>query len=163
MIERQIERLSLEEQRVLTAASVAGMEFPAAMVAAALGIDVAQVEEWCETLMRFHRFLQSNRTYVGLERRQAARYHFLHSLYLSLAYERLPLALRRQLHRRIGEWKEVTYGKRANEIAAELAVHYEQGQDYRRAVHYSGERRSMQYAGMHAQGPSRISIEGCTS
>jgi predicted ATPase len=36
----------------------------------------------------------------------------------------------------VGERQEVAYGKRANEIAVELAMHFEQGRDYRRAVRY---------------------------
>jgi predicted ATPase len=40
------------------------------------------------------------------------------------------------LHRRIGEWEEGAYGARISEIAAELAMHFERGQDYERAVRY---------------------------
>ncbi|HEV8718047.1 MAG TPA: hypothetical protein VGX03_35185 [Candidatus Binatia bacterium] len=32
--------------------------------------------------------------------------------------------------------EELAYGKRAREIAAELALHFERGRDYRRAVRY---------------------------
>ncbi len=35
---------------------------------------------------------------------------------------------------RIGERLEKGYGSRASEIAAELAVHFEEGKDYKRAV-----------------------------
>src|SRR5262249_11915710 len=40
------------------------------------------------------------------------------------------------LHRRIGEQGEAVYGERAREIAAELAMHFERGQDYKRAAKY---------------------------
>ena len=40
------------------------------------------------------------------------------------------------LHRRIGEWEEGAFGARVGEHAAELAMHFERGQDYPRAVHY---------------------------
>jgi hypothetical protein len=52
MIEKQINRLSLEEQRVLEAASIAGVEFVAVAGAAALGTEVEQIEEGCERLPR---------------------------------------------------------------------------------------------------------------
>lgn len=52
--------------------------------------------------------------------------------------------MRLSLHRRIGERKEVGYGERAGEITAELAVHFEQGRDYRRAVSYL--RRAAEHA-----------------
>jgi predicted ATPase len=41
-----------------------------------------------------------------------------------------------QLHRRIGDWEEAASGTRVGEIAAELAMHFERGQDYPRAVQY---------------------------
>ena len=41
-----------------------------------------------------------------------------------------------RLHRQIGEREEQAYGERAREIAAELAVHFERGRDYQRAVQY---------------------------
>ena len=40
------------------------------------------------------------------------------------------------LHRRLGEREEHAYGARASEIAAELAVHFEEGREYHRAVRY---------------------------
>ena len=36
----------------------------------------------------------------------------------------------------MGERKEVAYGQRAGEVAAERAVHFAEGGDYRRAVQY---------------------------
>src|SRR5262245_54368764 len=47
LIEKQFERLRLEEQQVLEAASVAGAEFAVAAIAAALEQEVEGVEEWC--------------------------------------------------------------------------------------------------------------------
>lgn len=136
LVEKQLEQLLEEEQQVLGATSVVGVEFSAAAVAAGLAQPVEQVEEWCEGMVRRHLFLHSPERYAGPERRQAARYRFLHALYQSVVVERLTPARRRQLHRRVGEWKEGAYGKRAGETAAELAVHFERGQDYGRAVHY---------------------------
>jgi len=45
-------------------------------------------------------------------------------------------ALRRQLHRQIGECEEEIYGARTPTIATELAVHFTEGGDYKRAVRY---------------------------
>jgi predicted ATPase len=41
-----------------------------------------------------------------------------------------------QLHRLIGERGEELYGERAGEIAAELAMHFEWGADFKKAVKY---------------------------
>ena len=43
---------------------------------------------------------------------------------------------RAQIHHRIGDRGEAIYANRATEIAAELAMHFEQGRDAERAVKY---------------------------
>ncbi|MGH6803330.1 MAG: hypothetical protein ACREC3_08180, partial [Methyloceanibacter sp.] len=60
----------------------------------------------------------------------------VHALYQHLWHERVSIEQQQQWHLRVGERKETAYGSRASEIATELAVHFEQGRDYRRAIHY---------------------------
>jgi predicted ATPase len=139
LIALQLDRLSQEERGVLEAASVAGMEFSAAWVAAALETDVLEVEGCCEALACRRLFLDSGKGPTGSERRLAERYRFLHALHQHLLYERLPASRQRQLHRRVGESKEAAFGSRTAEIAAELAIHFEQARDGPRAVHYLGQ------------------------
>jgi predicted ATPase len=136
MIEKQIDRLGKEDQRMLEAASVAGAEFSAVTVAAALEEGVIKVEGCCEELARRRQFLQAIRTSESPDRPAAARYGFIHALYQNALYHRIPMARRSQLHRRIGECEEASMGERAGEIAAELAMHFEQGRDFDRAVNY---------------------------
>src|SRR5262249_2286263 len=57
LIERQIERLSDDERRVLEAASVAGMECSVTAIAAGLAELPEWVEQRCESLARRHQFL----------------------------------------------------------------------------------------------------------
>jgi predicted ATPase len=66
----------------------------------------------------------------------AARYGFLHALYQEVLYHRLTARRRQRLHQQIGEREEQGYGERAREIAAELALHFERGRGYRKAVQY---------------------------
>ena len=136
LIAMQIDQLTKEERDVLDAASVAGGEFSAATVAAVLERKIERVEQQCEELARRGQFLGS----IGMgglpDGTVAGRYAFSHTLYQQVLYDRLAAARRMRLHRRIGEYQEVTYGERAGEIAAELAVHFERGQDYLRAVRY---------------------------
>jgi len=134
MIEKQIDRLCKEDQRVLEAASVAGAEFSAAAAAAALEEDVIKVEERCEELARRRQFLQTSRT--GESPDGADQYRFIHALYQNTLYNRVPAARRSRLHRRIGERAEAYLGERTGDIAAELAMHFEQGRDFERAVNY---------------------------
>ncbi|MBI3798745.1 MAG: AAA family ATPase, partial [Deltaproteobacteria bacterium] len=136
MIEKQIERLSPAEKRVLEGASVAGAEFSAAAVAAGAGIEVEAVEEHCGELARHEQFLRARGTAEWPDGTVTARYGFLHALYQDVLYGQLTARQQQRLHQQIGERVEQAYGERAKEIAAELAVHFERGRDYRRAVQY---------------------------
>ena len=60
MIERQVERLGADEQRLLKAASVVDAEFAATVVAAELEGPVEQIEEQCEELARQGHFLRTS-------------------------------------------------------------------------------------------------------
>jgi predicted ATPase len=62
LIERQIERVSAEEHKVLEAASVAGAEFSAAAVAAGVEQSAEAVEAQCEALVRREQFLRAHGT-----------------------------------------------------------------------------------------------------
>src|SRR5215469_6418783 len=57
MIERNLQRLSPDEQRILEAASVAGTEFSAAAVAAALHQPTTEIEACCTILARREQFI----------------------------------------------------------------------------------------------------------
>src|SRR5205809_7432463 len=112
------------------------MEFSGAAVAAGLAAEVVEVEERCEGLTRRAQFLRSRGVSEWPDGTVAARYSFIHSLYQHTWYERVPAGRRVHLHRRIGEREEGAYGDRVGEIAAELALHFERGRDYGRAVRY---------------------------
>jgi predicted ATPase len=144
MLEQQLDRLSPMEQRVLEVGSVAGVTFSAAAVAAGLAHEVVQVEEWCTALARRRQWLQAAGEQSWPDGTVAGGYRFTHALYQEVAYTRLTAARRAQLHRCIGERKEVGYGAQARQIAAELAVHFARGRDAWRAVRY------LQYAGENA-------------
>jgi DNA-binding winged helix-turn-helix (wHTH) protein/predicted ATPase len=136
MIEAQVEKLNPDEQQVLESASVAGGEFSAAAVAAGVKKDGETVEEGCETLAEQGHFIRA----VGLaewpDGTVSGRYRFRHGLYQNVLYEQVGEARRVQLHTLIGQRKEAAYGESAREIAAELAIHFERGRDYRRAAWY---------------------------
>lgn len=136
IIEAQIDRLDLEERRILEAASVAGMDFSAAAVAAGMNVEIAEIETCCEELARRGQFLRAHQTEEWPDATVTARYEFIHSLYQQVWYERVTVGRRTQLHQRIGERYEEAYGARVREIAAELAVHFEQGRDLPRAIRY---------------------------
>lgn len=136
IIAAQIDRLTTEEQNILEVASVAGMDFSAATVAAGLDAEVIAIETFCEELARRGQFLRVQGVDEWPDGIVAARYEFMHSLYQQAWYERVTAARRVQLHRRIGERGERAYGDQVRKIAAELAVHFERGRNVQRAVLY---------------------------
>jgi predicted ATPase len=145
VLARQRERLEPADQRVLEAASLAGLEFSAAAVAAALETEAIQVEAHCGRMAERQQFLRLAGISDWPDGTRAGRYGFLHALYQEFWHERVSVGQQQQWHLRMGERKEVAYGTRAGEIAAELALHFEQGREYRKAVQY------LQQAGQRAQ------------
>lgn len=135
MVERQIERLAPPEREVLTAASVAGSEFSAAVLHGEPS-EPRAAEESCESLARQGRFLRAAGVAEWPDGTVAARYAFIHALYRNVLYERIPIGHRVDLHRRLGARLERAHGTRAAEIAGELAMHFEQGRDLERAVRF---------------------------
>ncbi len=136
MIEKQFERLTADECRMLEAAAVVGLEFTTAAVAAALGESEDRIEECCEGLAGQARFLLARGIETLAGRTATGRYGFIHGLYQQVLYERLAAARRARLHHRIGEWGAQALSGRPKDAAAELAMHFERGQDQARAIDY---------------------------
>ena len=136
MVEQLFDGLDGEQQRTLEAASVVGRTFSAA--AAAAGTDEAQrlVEDRCSDLARRGQFLVAAGIESWPDGTVAERYRFVHALYQHVVYERLNPGRRSQLHGRIGARAEAGYRERAGERAAELARHFREARDARRAVTY---------------------------
>jgi predicted ATPase len=136
MVEHQVDGLSRTDQRTLEAASVAGVEFSATDVAAALEQEISDIEDACAELARRQQFLQQSGEIVWPDGTVAAGYRFLHALYQEIIYDRTPPARRAELHRRIGAREELGYATRLDECAAALAVHFERGRQPERAIMY---------------------------
>jgi DNA-binding winged helix-turn-helix (wHTH) protein len=150
----QIERCSAAEQSLLQAASIVGVDFSAATVAAALGEKADRIETLCRDLIHRHLFLQpaSIRQLQGGKRE--AHYRFGHVVYQNICYQLLPQELRAQMHRRIAKHIERTNPKQLGDLATRLAMHFEQGRDYSRAIKYyrqAAANANWRYAGREAQ------------
>lgn len=149
LIEQQLGRVSPQEIEVLEAASIAGAEFSAAGAAAGIPTRVERVEKHCDALVRRAQFLRAQGTEEWPDGTVAACYGFVHALYHEALSNRVTGARRVGLHQRIGERMEAGYGARVEDIAARLAVHFEEGRDYRRAVQYrhqAGEKAARRHA-----------------
>ncbi len=162
MIERNLERLKPEEQAVLEGASVAGAEFSAAAVAAALERPQAEVEACCTRLSRHQQFVTGHSPVEWPDATVAAGFRFHHALYQEVLYGLLPPGRRVHLHRLIAAREETAYGERANEIASELAHHYSRANDRPKAIQYfrvAGGRAEARGAAVEAERDYRHAIQ----
>jgi predicted ATPase len=148
VLDQQITRLAPALQRVLEVASVAGVEFAAATVAAGLKAEADVVEEHCEALVT-QQWLRPLGVTTWPNGTVATRYTFRHALYQQAVYERLGAGQRVRLHQRLGTCLEAAYGEQAGEIAAELAEHFARGTNAPQAVRYlhrAAEKATQRYA-----------------
>jgi DNA-binding winged helix-turn-helix (wHTH) protein/predicted ATPase len=136
LIEAQLGRLTEGEQHVLEAGSVAGAEFVTASVAAGLAVDDERIEAMCDGLARRGQFIEDRGVATWPDGRVSERYGFRHALYQEVFYNRLSTRRRVWLHRQLGERIENGYGEHVSEVAVALAMHFERGHDYPRAILY---------------------------
>ena len=136
LIEQQLQALGEEEQRVLEAAGVTGVEAAAAAVAAGCERDEEEVEEALDALARRGAFVEDLGEETWPDGTLTHRYRFTHDVCQQILWDRPQPARRARLHRRIGTRLEQAYGERAGEISAQLASHFVEGRDPVRAVHH---------------------------
>ena len=138
LIELAVEQLPPAEQALLEAASVAGSMFAVAVVSAATGQSEDSIEASCAAWARQGRFVRESGVETWPNGAVTSCYRFIHALYHEVLYDRAwgPTGRRMRLHQQIGAYKESAYGDQAATIAAELALHFEQAQDLRRAIRY---------------------------
>jgi predicted ATPase/DNA-binding winged helix-turn-helix (wHTH) protein len=149
LLEKQSARLTTAEQQLLSTASVAGLEFSAAAVAAVLSKDVVRIEEQCEQLARRRQFLRPAGVSEWPGGARASCYAFHHALLREAWRTRLPAAQQQRLHLQFGKRLEAAYRQHEEEIASELAMHFAAGRDLWRAAHYhavAGEKACTQLA-----------------
>lgn len=149
LIETQLARLSDEQLRVLDAASVAGAEFAAASISAALQMPIDNVERLLETLAQQAQFIEPRGLDEWHDGTVCGRYGFRHDLYRDALYRRLGSARRVRLHALIAERLLLAYGAHSADIAAGLALHFEKARDPLRAArhrHDAGEKALRRYA-----------------
>ncbi len=136
LIDKQIGRLEPGVQRVLEVAGVLGNSFTAEAVATGLGEDPTVVEEHCDALSRQAQLVVPGPVAMLPDGTPLAHYAFTHNLYPQVLGARVPEARRVRLHQRIGEWLERAHAAQPDAVNTQLAWHFEEGRDYRRAIRY---------------------------
>jgi serine/threonine protein kinase/tetratricopeptide (TPR) repeat protein len=144
MISKKIDALSAEERRTLQYASVEGTEFLSTVSAKLLGVDEIDLEELLAQVGKTHRLIETLGEEELPDGSLTTRYRFAHALYQNFLYSDLVPKRRVALHQQAGEQLVLHYGKRAPQLATQLALHFERGRDFARAVEY------LVHAGDHA-------------
>ena len=136
VIEREIEHLSREEQQLLGVASAIGSHFSPVLLGAVLDMEVTDAERCCDALIRRGQILITDGMEQNPQGEVTCIYAFRHALYVEVLYQRLSARELIRLHLRIGECLEKLHGKNDLKHAAELALHFEKGWAWDRAVFY---------------------------
>ena len=136
LVRDQIDRLGEADRRLIEAAAVAGTDFSAAMVAAALRSDIGETEDRCLHLAQQGRLLRVRDAVTWPDGTVASGFGFLHALYWQGAYERVPTGRRAEWHGAIGLRQEQAFGSQCAPIAAELAMRFEVARDFERSLRY---------------------------
>ena len=134
MIEMQIDRLEAADQRLLEAASLIGVVFPAWAAAAALDGDLEDIEAQYETLARRLHFLHPAGHDQLPDGTQSAFYVFAHGLYREVLRARQSPARRAKRHLRVAEKLEKLFAGREMDVSSELALHFEAAAEWARAA-----------------------------
>jgi DNA-binding SARP family transcriptional activator/predicted ATPase len=126
VIGQRIGRLPEAWQQELRVASVQGEVFTAEVVARVLAIDEREtVRHLSSELSRAHRLVNAE-SLDRLGPQTLSRYRFRHFLFQSYLYSGLDAVERAQLHQATGHELEELYGDQAEEVAVQLARHFEE-------------------------------------
>ncbi|HEX2780470.1 MAG TPA: AAA family ATPase [Gemmatimonadaceae bacterium] len=136
MIAAQVERLDEAEQRVLEVAAIAGMSFAPAICAPLADMNADAFDECCDALARRAHILRLTDTQEMPDGTVMQRYAFAHALYREVLYARQSPARRAMLHRRRAERMEEIFAGSLDDVTSQLAIHFEKGGDWGRAVKY---------------------------
>ncbi len=134
MIELEIGRLAEEDRRLLEAASLIDIAFPAWAVAAALEADVAEIEDACDELARRLYFVRRAGEDELPDGTRSAFYVFAHGLYREVLYQRQSASRRARRHTRIAERLAQLFAGREANVSQEMAMHYEAAGNWQRAA-----------------------------
>lgn len=130
LLSTRVERMPVDERRLVELAAVVGPDFARGAVAAITdGWSPGQVDDVFRRLER-KELIEPTGSYWGNE----PIYRFHHVLIRDAAYRRLLKGSRADLHLLVAEWTEQTASALTGEHEVSIAHHYEQAYTYRREL-----------------------------
>lgn len=136
MIQRKIDQLPTAYRDLLLVAAVQGTTVDSLVVARAAGMDAAEAEDVLRDLDQVHAFVRRVVPSSDRSVSQAETYAFVHVLYQNSLYESLTSGRRAALSLRVAEALLERRHDSPEPIAAQLALLYETGRDYRKAANW---------------------------
>jgi DNA-binding winged helix-turn-helix (wHTH) protein/tetratricopeptide (TPR) repeat protein len=137
MLEMQLGNVSTDQQQLLTCASVVGEQFSAWSVALMMDTSLIEAEKQCAALADREQFLRVNGTRELADGLVTSSYEFRHSLYREVLYRHLSPPQRVSFHRLLANGLEsLGSTNEQGTAAAEIALHFAEGHEYERAIHY---------------------------
>jgi DNA-binding winged helix-turn-helix (wHTH) protein/tetratricopeptide (TPR) repeat protein len=128
-VETRIGKLAPEAVSLLEAAAVFGVDFRAGAVAEVLGRSVEAVMEACDRLVQKQYWLRHSATVDLADGSLDSLYSFRHAIYRHVFYQRIGVAPRVQLHRRVAQVLVAGAAKGVPAAPAEIASHHERGRE----------------------------------
>jgi len=135
-IEKRIQRLEQELRTILTIASVEGETFTAEVVARVQQVqERGLVQRLSQELDKQHRLVTAHMlAWLGPQR--LSLYRFRHHLFQQYVYHSLTEMERAYLHEAVGIVLEALYGEQGEQVAVQLARHFEEAGLAEKAVTY---------------------------
>jgi len=132
----QFEQLSTPEQLILRSASVAGEYFSVWAIAGTLKLEPEEIEQLCEGLAERQQFIRPAGFQEYPDGAASPGYGFNHSLYRHVLYRGLSDVARSRLHRTLARRLATAGSPGEQELASELATHFEKGREFAEAIRY---------------------------
>jgi len=135
-VKERIGRLPTELQELLSLASVEGEEFTAEVLARVQNLDPRTVVRQLSTELEKRHHLVRAEGVHRVDGTRLSRYAFQHILFQRHLYEELDAVERPLLHDAVGTALEDLYGESADDLAVQLARHFQEGGVAEKAVDY---------------------------
>jgi serine/threonine protein kinase/tetratricopeptide (TPR) repeat protein len=135
LIQRKMDALDDVDRRLLSAASVQGMDFDSAVVGGAVQIGEEEVENRLERLEREHALVRFAGELEAPDRTLTLRYRFAHHMYQNACFDTLRATRKAALSRAIAERLVQRHGEQTDGLS-DIAVLFEVARDGVRAAEY---------------------------
>ncbi len=136
MIQRKIEQVEERDRKLLLVASIQGHEFDSAVLAEAIEMDPAEVEERLDVLERVHVFVRRGEESEFPDRSLTLNYQFVHVLYQNALFDSLQPTRRATLSGRVARVLVARHGNQVASVAARVAVLFEAARDFSACAQY---------------------------